>query len=125
MRLYVSITIILILGLMFVTTISADDFTADFETGDLTALVIRALCKLYSRDTSDSNDTSDTNIESKKVFKTAIITDATVEIAKKMEADIEVDSITSSRVGRLLGKMRFVTVKFCEQAAPLMSGTEL
>ena len=36
MRLYVSITMILILGLMFVSIISADDFTADFETGDLT-----------------------------------------------------------------------------------------
>lgn len=36
MRLSVSIIVILAWGLMFINTISADNFTADFETGDLT-----------------------------------------------------------------------------------------
>ena len=35
-RLYVSIIVMLALGLMFINTIYADNFTADFETGDLT-----------------------------------------------------------------------------------------
>jgi hypothetical protein len=36
MCLYVSIIVMLAFGLMFVNTIFADNFTADFETGDLT-----------------------------------------------------------------------------------------
>lgn len=74
----------------------------DLEPGDLTALVIRALCRYaVNADSAVSLETS-----KKFTFKTAQIVEVVKEIAEETEADIDPDYITSRRVGRALGKMR-------------------
>lgn len=78
----------------------------DLEIGDLTALVIRALCR-YAL--SDVNNVSDINAETLNVtlsFGTSAIAKLAKELAEEIEADIDQESITSRRVGRVLGKMR-------------------
>jgi hypothetical protein len=79
----------------------------DFEVSDLTVLVIRALIQLAVRDISDISAVSDVNRESLSLhFETSMVTDTAVKIAQNEELDIDPESITSRRVGRVLGKMR-------------------
>ena len=85
----------------------------DLEISDLTALLIRTLCKLAhdkidpALDVSDVNDISDINIESKDwCFLTSSITTNAVQIVEDAELDINTDHVTSRRIGRALGKMR-------------------
>lgn len=74
----------------------------EMESGDLTALVIRALC---SRAISAIN--ANCAIKNEKwVFKTEEIKDAAVNLAQEAEADIDAEKITGRRIGRTLGKMR-------------------
>ena len=87
------------------------------EPGDLTGLVIRALCRVVRstkieaspRDMSDVSDISDIKIEIPDrdwVFFTEAITDAAQEIARDEDLDLDVEHLTSRRIGRSLGKMR-------------------
>ena len=60
-------------------------------------------------DVSDVSDISDINIETYSfTLSTSEITDIMVKLAKKEELDIDPDDITSRRVGRILGMMRFI-----------------
>jgi hypothetical protein len=79
---------------------------ADLEIGDLTALVIRALCRYVVTDVYDvSKETPDTAFS----FGTSAVTKLAKDLAEEIEADIDPESITSRRVGRVLGKMRLKT----------------
>jgi hypothetical protein len=87
------------------------------EPGDLTGLVIRALCRVV-RDTKiavshcdmrDVGDISDIKIEIPDrdwIFFSEAITDAAQAIARDEDLDFDVDHLTSRRIGRSLGKMR-------------------
>jgi len=76
---------------------------AELEVGDLTALVIRALCRYAVRDVGDvANGTPDKSFS----FGTSAITKVAKDLAEEIEADIDPESVTSRRVGRMLGKMR-------------------
>ena len=77
--------------------------TAEQQSGDLTLLILQGLCKLAA-DKSDIKDNSD--IRTAWTFSTSQISEAVQAIAENTEADIEMDSITSRKVGRLLGKLR-------------------
>lgn len=77
--------------------------TADQQSGDLTLLILQGLCKLAAN-MSDIKDNRD--IRTAWTFSTSQISEAVQFIAKNTEADIEIDSITSRKVGRLLGKLR-------------------
>ncbi len=77
--------------------------TAEQQSGDLTLLILQGLCKLAA-DKSDIKDNSD--IQTAWTFSTSQISEAVQSIAENTEADIERDSITSRKVGRLLGKLR-------------------
>lgn len=80
----------------------------ELESGDLTVLVIRALCRSVGSDISDIRDVSDIKGEDKPwTLKTSQITDTAKEIAEELELDIKLEDITSRRIGRVLGKMRF------------------
>lgn len=75
----------------------------DLEVGDLTAIVIRALCRYAVNDVSDVK--KETLSESFS-FGTSVITKAAKEVAEEIEADIDQEVITARRVGRVLAKMR-------------------
>ena len=86
----------------------------DLEISDLTLLVIRALLKCTQLDLesikaiNSINSINNINNESASfTLSTADITETVVQIAKDDEVDIEIDTITSRRIGRILGKMRF------------------
>jgi hypothetical protein len=75
----------------------------DLESGDLSAIVIRALCR-YAENAMDA-----VNIGTIKIgftFKTAAITQTAQEVVGEIEADIDPAYITSRRIGRILAKMR-------------------
>ena len=78
--------------------------TAEQQSGDLTLLILQGLCKLAA-DMSDIKDNSDIR-KTAWTFSTSQISEAVQSIAKNTEADIEIDAITSRKVGRLLGKLR-------------------
>jgi hypothetical protein len=65
---------------------------------------LKGLCKLAA-DKSDIKDNSDI-LTTAWTFSTSQISEAVKVIAENTEADIELGSITSRKVGRLLGKLR-------------------
>jgi len=78
--------------------------TGDLQSNDLTLLILQGLCKLAA-DKSDIKDMSDIPV-TPWTFSTAQISEAAQAIAENVEADIDKESITSRKVGRLLGKLR-------------------
>ena len=55
---------------------------------------------------------NDININNSRFnLYTSDITEALVQIAKDDEVDIDIDTITTRRVGRLLGKLRFGKIR--------------
>ncbi len=72
----------------------------NLETGDLMALVIRALCECAVNAVSGDSAVKSFTVETKAV------TEKTVAVVEDTEADINVERITSRRVGRVLNKMR-------------------
>jgi len=78
--------------------------TGELQSSDLTLLVLQAMCKLAAAK-SDIKDKSDI-AASTWTFSTSQISEATQAVAENTEADIDKESITSRKVGRLLGKLR-------------------
>jgi len=78
--------------------------TSDLQSSDLTLLVLQGMCKLAAAK-SDIKDNSDVAI-STWVFSTSQICETAQTIAEETEADIYKETITSRKVGRLLGKLR-------------------
>lgn len=78
--------------------------TGELQSSDLTLLVLQAMCKLASAK-SDVKDKSDV-ASSTWTFSTSQISEAAQAFAENTEADIDKESITSRKVGRLLGKLR-------------------
>lgn len=81
----------------------------EIQSGDLTTLLIQSLCKLADSRFSDNSDMKDNNDISniRFTFTTQQICEATVNFAENSEADVDKESISSRRIGRLLGKLRF------------------
>lgn len=80
------------------------------ESGDLTALVIRALCRCLGSDVvtfSDACDVSDGAANVKEFIRTAEIEAATKSIAEADELDIDTEKLGSRQIGRILSKLRF------------------
>ena len=73
------------------------------QTGDLTHLVIRAL--LSCAISANNADSAINNTE--WFFPTSQVTAMVIKISNAEEADIDTDSITSRKVGLILGKLRF------------------
>jgi hypothetical protein len=69
----------------------------NLEVGDLTALVIRALCRFLT-------DNGITRGEAR--FQTGALVALAKQIAEDEELDFDLDRIDGRRVGRVLGKMR-------------------
>ena len=78
--------------------------TAEQQSSDLTLLILQAICKLAA-DKSDIKDNSDISLTT-WTFSTSQISEAAQTVAEGIEADIDKESITSRKVGRLLGKLR-------------------
>ncbi len=78
--------------------------TSDLQSSDLTLLALQAMCKLAA-DKSDIKDISDDAI-STWTFSTSQISEAAQTVAENTDADVDKESITSRKVGRLLGKLR-------------------
>ncbi len=78
--------------------------TPEQQSSDLTLLILQAICKLAA-DKSDIKDNSDISL-STWTFSTSQISEAAQTVAESVEADIDKESITSRKVGRLLGKLR-------------------
>lgn len=76
----------------------------ELQSSDLTLLVLQGMCKLAAAK-SDINDNSDV-ATSTWIFSTLQITEASQAFAENTEADVDKESITSRKVGRLLGKLR-------------------
>lgn len=81
----------------------------EIQSGDLTTLLIQSLCRLAESRLGDSSDIKDNSDISniRFMFTTQQISETTVSFAENTEADIDKDSISSRRIGRLLGKLRF------------------
>jgi hypothetical protein len=80
------------------------------ESGDLTALVIRALCVCLDSDVvtfGDPCDVSDKDTDEKEFIRTAVIEEAAKAIAKTDELDIDIEKLDSRQIGRILSKLRF------------------
>ncbi|MBA4376288.1 MAG: hypothetical protein C0401_08980 [Anaerolinea sp.] len=80
------------------------DEIGDLQSSDLTLLVLQGMCKLAAAK-SDIKDNSDV-ATSTWVFSTSQISEAAQTVAENTEADVDKESITSRKVGRLLGKLR-------------------
>jgi len=73
----------------------------ELESSDMTALVIKALCR-YADNAVDA-----VNIESHTFsFKTAEVVSLVKTLIEETEADIDSEHVTSRRIGRVLGRMR-------------------
>lgn len=72
------------------------------ETSDLTAIAIQALCDYVVSVANDISDVSPKTV----TITTKKLTETIQEIAVSTEADIDVDRITSRRVGKVMSKMR-------------------
>jgi len=83
-------------------SVSYQNERPELETGDLTALVIRGLCRYAV----NAVNAVCSEIPHEFQVKTADITEATISVAQELEADIEANWINARRVGRVLGKMR-------------------
>ncbi|MCA9942034.1 MAG: DUF3854 domain-containing protein [Anaerolineales bacterium] len=89
----------------------------NLELSDYTALTIRALCRLMATKISapfgisDVYDVSDIRQMMGKgefVFLTKYITSQAHKVIEDDELDLDTDKITSRKIGRVLGTMRFV-----------------
>jgi hypothetical protein len=81
----------------------------ELEVSDFTSLVIRAL--LHCAITAINANTSITSDRAQFTIETSKVTDAAVKMAQIEELDIDSDTITSRRVGRVLGKMRLNRIR--------------
>lgn len=79
------------------------DERRELESSDLTVLVIRALCHCAG---SAISATANGTPQKEWVFKTQNITEAVRLIAQESELDLNLDEISSQRVGQVLSKMR-------------------
>jgi len=80
------------------------------ESGDLTALVIRALCRCLGCDVvtfCDPCDVSEEITNEKEFIRTGDIEAAAKVIAEADELDIDMEKIGSRQIGRILSKLRF------------------
>ena len=85
---------------------------AEIESGDMTALVIRSLCRCIGADVSDVSDIADVRNKGLDwTFTTKFITETAKTIAEELELDINPEHITSRRLGKTLRKLRFRTAK--------------
>lgn len=80
----------------------------ELESSDLSILIIKALWSCVTGSVSSISSISSINLGDQKsvTLATKNITKAVRKIAEDTEADIDVERITSRRVGRTLGKMR-------------------
>lgn len=80
------------------------------ESGDLTAIVIRALCRCFKEamaDASDVSDVSDVFPDGEVCFlPTAEITESAWRLAGESEADVDIEKITARRIGWKLKSLR-------------------
>jgi hypothetical protein len=77
------------------------------ESGDLTALLIRALCECFKKAIPDVSDVSDVLPADAVCFlETAAITESTRRLAEESEADIDLEKITPRRIGWKLKSLR-------------------
>lgn len=83
----------------------------EFESGDMTALVIRALCKCLDCDLVTLSDPCDVSaggdVDEKEFIRTADIEAAAKDIACADELDIDPERLGSRQIGHILGKLRF------------------
>src|SRR5947209_102874 len=81
------------------------------ESGDTTALIIRALCKCLDCDVVTLCDLCDVStegdVDEKEFVRTADIEAAAKEIAEADELDIDLEKLGSRQIGRILSKLRF------------------
>ncbi len=67
---------------------------------------------------SDINDISDINFETYSfTLSTSAITEIIVKMTKKEEIDVDLEEITSWRVGRILEKICFIKNRVLRQGA--------
>jgi hypothetical protein len=81
----------------------------ELESLDLTALVIRAICRCLApeSDVLAFSDVLTFSLDTQKRFlKTSYITEAAIEIAEQQELGIERDQLTEKRIGWILKKLR-------------------
>jgi len=76
----------------------------DFDSGDLTALTVRALCKCVGVDVLDVLDVLPGDID--RFVTTKEITDAVREVAEETEADTNLEKLNTRRIGWVLKKLR-------------------
>ena len=91
-------------------SVKYQDERPSVESTDLTVLLIRALWSIVQRecDNRGISDVSDiTSMSWTITAKTTVITDAVKTVASADEADIDDTHITSRRIGRTLGQLRF------------------
>lgn len=83
----------------------------EFESGDMTALVIRALCKCLDCDLVTLSDPCDVSaggdVDEKEFIRTADIEAAAKDIALADELDIDPEKLGSRQIGHILSKLRF------------------
>lgn len=84
-------------------SISYQNEREDFETSDYTVLVINALCHYASSASSATNK----NMGDYFIITSKEVADKAIEIAEDLENGINKEYITSMKIGRILGKMRF------------------
>jgi hypothetical protein len=87
-------------------SVSYQNERADFESGDLTRLVVSTLVRCI--ESSVSSVSSIKNRDSKRCWtlKTKDITEMAKTIMGEDELDIDPERVTSRRIGRVLGKLR-------------------
>jgi hypothetical protein len=80
----------------------------EFESGDLSSLVIQALCKCFQVEAHAICAVNAVSDEATYKFITTKDITATVrELALDFEANIDIERINEKRIGRILSKLRF------------------
>jgi hypothetical protein len=80
------------------------------EMGDLTALVIQGLGRCAVSAVGAVSAVKD-EIPRELTFKTSAVVAAAKEVAQEMESDLDTETLTPRRVGRILQKMRWRSVR--------------
>ncbi len=85
---------------------------ADLETGDITAVVLKALLRQWQdRCANDANGADDANAPDRLVVTAKTICETALEILKDDESDLTAGDVTVQKIGQVLHKQRIKKLK--------------
>ncbi|HWT02564.1 MAG TPA: hypothetical protein VN256_20095 [Pyrinomonadaceae bacterium] len=80
----------------------------DFESEDITSLIIRSLCRCLGCEVVSLCEVSDVDLDTSKVFvTTAKIETEALKLIEELDLDIDENEVASRKIGKKLAQLRF------------------